>query len=294
MQLIWVGDSFPSKEKNNKNNNYQLDSSRTTDSISYLYNPDETPQKEEMENSTISKLNDNNYFKDEENRTLIDNLKEQKIKNNHNNIYFKKRLSIILCVIYSILFLINVPKIPLKIGEEQKIESLIKNDFNKKINILINQFIFSNECENKCGTTGYLLEFSINKTYLLKWLIGFSYFIIKCICFVYSNNDNINTHYLLDKNKINVIQKISMLFFPLSLFYYDFKNNISYTEVKTERINDKEISFFIMTKKRFSMIDYVEGLIPTLFYFLISINYDNMERIINIFNIRKSKLKKVI
>lgn len=294
MQLIWVGDSFPSKEKNNKNNNYQLDSSRTTDSISYLYNPDETPQKEEMENSTISKLNDNNYFKDEENRTLIDNLKEQKIKNNHNNIYFKKRLSIILCVIYSILFLINVPKIPLKIGEEQKIESLIKNDFNKKINILINQFIFSNECENNCGTTGYLLEFSINKTYLLKWLIGFSYFIIKCICFVYSNNDNINTHYLLDKNKINVIQKISMLFFPLSLFYYDFKNNISYTEVKTERINDKEISFFIMTKKRFSMIDYVEGLIPTLFYFLISINYDNMERIINIFNIRKSKLKKVI
>lgn len=294
MQLIWVGDSFPSKEKNNKNNNYQLDSSRTTDSISYLYNPDETPQKEEMENSTISKLNDNNYFKDEENRTLIDNLKEQKIKNNHNNIFFKKRLSIILCVIYSILFLINVPKIPLKIGEEQKIESLIKNDFNKKINILINQFIFSNECENNCGTTGYLLEFSINKTYLLKWLIGFSYFIIKCICFVYSNNDNINTHYLLDKNKINVIQKISMLFFPLSLFYYDFKNNISYTEVKTERINDKEISFFIMTKKRFSMIDYVEGLIPTLFYFLISINYDNMERIINIFNIRKSKLKKVI
>ena len=159
---------------------------------------------------------------------------------------------------------------------------------------MINQFIFSNECENNCGTTGYLLEFSINKTYLLKWLIGFSYFIIKCICFVYSNNDNINTHYLLDKNKINVIQKISMLFFPLSLFYYDFKNNISYTEVKTERINDKEISFFIMTKKRFSMIDYVEGLIPTLFYFLISINYDNMERIINIFNIRKSKLKKVI
>lgn len=294
MQLIWVGDSFPSKEKNNKNNNYQLDSSRTTDSISYLYNPDEIPQKEEMENSTISKLNDNNYFKDEENRTLIDNLKEQKIKNNHNNIFFKKRLSIILCVIYSILFLINVPKIPLKIGEEQKIESLIKNDFNKKINILINQFIFSNECENNCGTTGYLLEFSINKTYLLKWLIGFSYFIIKCICFVYSNNDNINTHYLLDKNKINVIQKISMLFFPLSLFYYDFKNNISYTELKTERINDKEISFFIMTKKRFSMIDYVEGLIPTLFYFLISINYDNMERIINIFNIRKSKLKKVI
>ena len=294
MQLIWVGDSFPSKEKNNKNNNYQLDSSRTTDSISYLYNPDEIPQKEEMENSTISKLNDNNYFKDEENRTLIDNLKEQKIKNNHNNIFFKKRLSIILCVIYSILFLINVPKIPLKIGEEQKIESLIQNDFNKKINILINQFIFSNECENNCGTTGYLLEFSINKTYLLKWLIGFSYFIIKCICFVYSNNDNINTHYLLDKNKINVIQKISMLFFPLSLFYYDFKNNISYTELKTERINDKEISFFIMTKKRFSMIDYVEGLIPTLFYFLISINYDNMERIINIFNIRKSKLKKVI
>ena len=36
MQLIWVEDSFPQKDKA-KINNYQLDSSRTTDSVSYLY-----------------------------------------------------------------------------------------------------------------------------------------------------------------------------------------------------------------------------------------------------------------
>ena len=290
MQLLWVDDSFPHKEKVN---NYQLDSSRTADSSSYLYNPDESSQKEEKENLNFSSFNEKNNLKDEETRILLDNLKDKKNKNNYDSFTFKKYLSIILCIIYCILFLINNPKIPVKIGEEQNIETLIKNNSNKKINILINQLFFCSETENNRGIKGFLLEFSINKIYLVRWLIGFSYFIVKCICFIYSNNGN-NNNYLLDKTKVNIIQKISMLFFPLCLFYYDYKNNISYSEIKVEKINNKEISFFVMTKKNFSMIDYIEGLIPTLFYFLISIDYDIFLRNINIFNIKRNKMNKVV
>ena len=284
-----MDDSFPQKEKAN---NYQLDSSRTADSSSYVYNPDESIQKEGKENSFFSSFNDKNNLK-EETRILLDNLKEKKIKNNHDNFTFKKYLSIILCIIYCILFLINNPKIPVKIGEEQNIETLIKSNTSTKINILINQFFLCSETENNGGIKGFLLEFSINKIYLVRWLIGFFYFIIKCICFIYSNNDNNSHNYLLDKSKINIIQKISMLFFPLCLFYYDFKNNISYSEIKVEKLNNKEISFFVMTKKNFSMIDYIEVLIPTLFYFLISIDYDFLKNI-NTFNIKRNKMNKVV
>ena len=290
MQLLWVDDSFPQKEKVN---NYQLDSSRTADSSSYLYNPDESSQKEEKENLNFSSFNEKNNLKDEETRILLDNLKDKKTITYHDSFTFKKYLSIILCIIYCILFLINNPKSPVRIGEEQNIETLIKNNTNKKINILINQLFFCNETENNKGIKGFLLEFSINKIYLVRWLIGFSYFIVKCICFIYSNNEN-NNNYLLDKTKVNIIQKISMLFFPLCLFYYDYKNNISYSEIKVEKINNKEISFFVMTKKNFSMIDYIEGLIPTLFYFLISIDYDIFLRNINIFNIKRNKMNKVV
>lgn len=291
MQLLWVDDSFPPKEKVN---NYQLDSSRTADSSSYLYNPDESSQKEEKENLNFSSFNEKNNLKDEETRILLDNLKERKIKNNHDNVHFKKCLSIVLCIIYCILFLINNPKIPVKIGEEQNIETLIKSNTDKKINILINQLFLCSDTENNRGIKGFLLEFSINKIYLVRWLIGFSYFIVKCICFIYSNNENNNNNYLLDKSKVNIIQKFSMLFFPLYLFYYDFKNNISYSEIKVEKINNKEISFFVMTKKNFSSIDYIEGLIPTLFYFLISIDYDNFLKIINTLNIKRNKMNKVV
>ena len=288
MQLIWVEDSFPQKEKTNSNNNYQLDSSRTTDSVSYLYNQDEKPN-EEKETLDFSSFNTN-----DEKRHLIDNLKENKVKNNsNNNISFKKYLSIFLCVIYCLLFLTNNPTIPVKIGEERNIEDLIKDNQNKKINILINQIVFCNASGNSRTSSGFLLEFKINKIYLFRWLIGFSYFFIKCICFIYSNNEN-NSNILLDKHRINLLQKFSMLFFPLFLFYYDYKNNISYSKLKIEKINDKEISFYLMTKKSFSMIDYIEGLIPTLFYFLISIDYDNLNKSINTFKIKTNKEKKVI
>ena len=289
MQLIWVEDSFPQKEKTNSNNNYQLDSSRTTDSVSYLYNQDENQPNEEKETLDFSSFNTN----DEKNH-LIDNLKENKVKNNsNNNISFKKYLSIFLCVIYCLLFLTNNPTIPVKIGEERNIEDLIKDNQNKKINILINQIVFCNASGNSRTSSGFLLEFKINKIYLFRWLIGFSYFFIKCICFIYSNNEN-NSNILLDKHRINLLQKFSMLFFPLFLFYYDYKNNISYSKLKIEKINDKEISFYLMTKKSFSMIDYIEGLIPTLFYFLISIDYDNLNKSINTFKIKTNKEKKVI
>ena len=288
MQLIWVEDSFPQKEKTNSNNNYQLDSSRTTDSVSYLYNQDEKPN-EEKETLDFSSFNTN-----DENIHLIDNLKENKVKNNsNNNISFKKYLSIFLCVIYCLLFLTNNPTIPVKIGEERNIEDLIKDNQNKKINILINQIVFCNASGNSRTSSGFLLEFKINKIYLFRWLIGFSYFFIKCICFIYSNNEN-NSNILLDKHRINFLQKFSMLFFPLFLFYYDYKNNISYSKLKIEKINDKEISFYLMTKKSFSMIDYIEVLIPTLFYFLISIDYDNLNKSINTFKIKTNKEKKVI
>ena len=289
MQLIWVEDSFPQKEKTNSNNNYQLDSSRTTDSVSYLYNQDENQPNEEKETLDFSSFNTN----DEKNH-LIDNLKENKVKNNsNNNISFKKYLSIFLCVIYCLLFLTNNPTIPAKIGEERNIEDLIKDNQNKKINILINQIVFCNASRNSRTSSGFLLEFKINKIYLFRWLIGFSYFFIKCICFIYSNNEN-KSNILLDKHRINLLQKFSMLFFPLFLFYYDYKNNISYSKLKIEKINDKEISFYLMTKKSFSMIDYIEGLIPTLFYFLISIDYNNLNKSINTFKIKTNKEKKVI
>ena len=289
MQLIWVEDSFPQKEKTNNNNNYQLDSSRTTDSVSYLYNQDENQPNEEKETLDFSSFNTN-----DEKRHLIDNLKENEVKNNsNNNISFKKYLSIFLCVIYCLLFLTNNPTIPAKIGEERNIEDLIKNNPNKKINILINQIVFCKESGNSRTSSGFLLEFKINKIYLFRWLIGFSYFFIKCICFIYSNNEN-NSNILLDKHRINLLQKFSMLFFPLFLFYYDYKNNISYSKLKIEKINDKEISFYLMTKKSFSMIDYIEGLIPTLFYFLISIDYNNLNKSINTFKIKTNKEKKVI
>ena len=49
-----------------------------------------------------------------------------------------------------------------------------------------------------------------------------------------------------------------MIFFPLSLFYFDFKNNIAYTEIKFEKIDNIIISYYAMKIKQLKPIDYIE------------------------------------
>ena len=78
------------------------------------------------------------------------------------------------------------------------------------------------------------------------------------------------------------------------MFYYDLKNNLSFTEIYLKHIDDKTVSFYIMKKKHFSLIDYVEGLIPTIFTFLINIDYNNLQRIIYTYIYKKEKEKKII
>ena len=305
MKLIWIDKNFPS---NDKISSYQLDSSRTTDSISNLNNKEEIIKNEEKEISDFSNTKNNETDNKEETLNLLKNLKVEKISNSINLINFKKILSLVLCAIYLTLFLTNIPKIPVKIGDEQKIDVLIKYSMNKNINILINNLNFlcnknraynneglqqNNEIKN-CETTGYLFEFSNNKIFIFRWIIGFSYFVVKCIIFIYSKNKTDNINSLIDERKISYVQKISMLIFPLSLFYFDLQNNIYFTEITQEHIYNKSISFFIKKEKRFSTIDYIEGLIPTIFSFLISIDYKNLENIINNIFIKKKKLNKLV
>ena len=189
----------------------------------------------------------------------------------------------------------TIPKNAEKIGEEQNINILTQINGTKKIDILINSINFIVSGDKYLESSGFLLEFRTNKIYIFRWSIGFFYFIIKCICFVYSKSDNDNnSNNILDKKRINIIRKISMIFFPLSLFYYDFKNNISYTEIKVEKIGDKIISYYAMTIKRFAAIDYIEGLILTFLHFLISIDYDNLQKNINAYIIKRMKPDKLI
>ena len=198
---------------------------------------------------------------------------------------FKLRISLILCTIYLVLFLINIPKCPIKTGEEKNINSFINTNKTQNLHILINNHRFSfykNESNNVVKNTnnelyGYLLEFKIDKIYITRWIIGFLYFVIRNFCFVYSDTEKKNNNFLFWKNT-DTINKFSCLIFPLFLFYYDIKNNnFSFINIKVEHIMNKEIYYYIMTNKHSSMNDYIEGIIPTLFYFLISIIYNGME-----------------
>ena len=288
MEIIGIDDVLPSKDKNIV---YQIDTSRTADSLSHIYQ-DEILPKEDNENNEIILINNKD---DDEYRELITKLNNRKIQIYYDTFSFKKRLSIALCTIYYILFLITIPKNAEKIGEEQNINILTQINGTKKIDILINSINFIVSGDKYLESSGFLLEFRTNKMYIFRWSIGFFYFIIKCICFVYSKNDNDNnSNNIFDKKRINIIRKISMIFFPLSLFYYDFKNNISYTEIKVEKIGDKIISYYAMTIKRFTAIDYIEGLILTFLHFLISIDYDNLQKNINAYIIKRMKPDKLI
>ena len=290
MQLLSVD------KKNQILDKTQTDSSKAKDSFSNIYNQDEISKIKEKGVSEMSPRKTKENNNNEEMLNLVKNLKKNKNEINISMITFKKRLSLALCGIYLFLFLISIPKIPIKIGEEQKIDLLINNNNNTHINILINELpsLFdenkTNDNNSPYETKGYLIEFINNKTFVIRWIIGFIYFVLKCFYFIYSNNNNA----LMDEKKIGYASKISLLIFPLIMFYYDLKNNLSFTEIYLKHMDDKTVSFYIMKEKRFSFIDYVEGLIPTIFTFLINIDYNNLQRIINTYIYKKEKQKKII
>ena len=297
-----------------KNLNYSLDSSRTAESVSELYTSDMTPLKEEIEKEEKTNLEYSSFNKENESFNIkIDNpdynIPNQKNENNHYFL-FKLQISIALSVIYFLLFIVNMPKTPVIIGEGKNIKCLIKNNTSENIKILLDDFNFYNELNSidrdnvenedvdkiKNGTnyelSGYLLELKTDKKFIIRWIIGYIYFLVRIICFLFDEDIN---NMFFDKNKISFIQKLSCLLFPLWIFYYDIRNNIEYTKIKTEFVNNKTISYYILTTKIFSMIDYVEGIIPTLFYFLISIINSGMEqKFRGLIGSNKNKIKKML
>lgn len=310
--------------KSDKNMNFSLDSSRTADSVSNLYNSDTTPLKAEMDIDEIKNLEITSSMNYDDNiidvklngqQNQIDN---EKKKNKYQYFKFKMQISVIFSGVYLLLFLLSLPKTPVKIGDEKNLRLLTKTNNTQKINILINNFKFSfdNENENKTHfgnnsnlneTTelnqlkakknnnneffGYILDFKIDNRHVIRWLIGFLCFIVRSACFTFSEEE-IKIKFL-NKNRISFIQKLSCLVFPLWVFYYDINNNESYTKIKDEFINNKSVAYYILTKKQFSMFDYVEGIIPTLFYFLMSIVYKGMEESVAGYFRYKKKVRKL-
>ena len=310
--------------KSDKNMNFSLDSSRTADSVSNLYNSDTTPLKAEMDIDEIKNLEITSSMNYDDNiidvklngqQNQIDN---EKKKNKYQYFKFKMQISVIFSGVYLLLFLLSLPKTPVKIGDEKNLRLLTKTNNTQKINILINnfQFSFDNENENKTHfgnnsnlneTTelnqlkakknnnneffGYILDFKIDNRHVIRWLIGFLCFIVRSACFTFSEEE-IKIKFL-NKNRISFIQKLSCLVFPLWVFYYDINNNESYTKIKDEFINNKSVAYYILTKKQFSMFDYVEGIIPTLFYFLMSIVYKGMEESVAGYFRYKKKVRKL-
>jgi hypothetical protein len=301
--------------------NFSLDSSRTADSVSNLYNSDTTPLKAEMDIDEIKNLEITSSLNYEDNIVDVkingqkNQVDDEKKNNKHQYFMFKMQISIIFSGIYLLLFLLSLPKTAVKVGDEKNLKLLIKTNNTQNINILINnfQFFFDDENENKNhfdnnsninGTeklnkkknnnyefSGYILNFKVDNRHVMRWIIGFICFIIRCACFTFSEED-IKVKFL-NKNRISFIQKLSCLVFPLWVFYYDINNNETYTKIKDEFINNKEISYYIMTKKQYSMHDYVEGIIPTLFYFLMSIVYRGMEEYFAGYFRYKKKMRKL-
>ena len=107
MKLIWDDKTFL---KNEKESNYQLDSSRTTDSISNVISQNEIPKGEEKENFDFlpSKYKEKN---NNEETFFLQNDFDEKNQISILIINFKKYFSFVLCTIYLILFLISIPKI---------------------------------------------------------------------------------------------------------------------------------------------------------------------------------------
>ena len=130
-----------------KNLNFSLDSSRTVDSISELYNSDTIPLKTEIEleqntnTQNIFPSNDDNSFNIKINQTE-NTKKDNYSKENKKFFLFKLEISIALGIIYLILFLISMPRRPVKISEEKNLKLLINNNTSENINILLNNFKF--------------------------------------------------------------------------------------------------------------------------------------------------------
>ena len=307
--------------KSDKNMNFSLDSSRTADSVSNLYNSDTTPLKAEMDIDEIKNLEITSSLNYEDNIVDVkingqkNQVDDEKKNNKHQYFMFKMQISIIFSGIYLLLFLLSLPKTAVKVGDEKNLKILIKTNDTQNIKILINnfQFFFNDENENKNQFdnnsninetkelnkkknnnhefSGYILNFKVDNKHVIRWIIGFICFIIRCACFTFSEEE-IKVKFL-NKNRISFIQKLSCLVFPLWVFYYDINNNESYTKIKDEFINNKSITYYIMTKKQFSMHDYVEGIIPTLFYFLMSIVYRGMEEYFAGYFRYKKKMRKL-
>ena len=307
--------------KSDKNMNFSLDSSRTADSVSNLYNSDTTPLKAEMDIDEIKNLEITSSLNYEDNIVDVkingqkNQVDDEKKNNKHQYFMFKMQISIIFSGIYLLLFLLSLPKTGVKVGDEKNLKILAKTNSTQNINILINnfQFFFNDENENKNQFdnnsninetkelnkkknnnhefSGYILNFKVDNRHVMRWIIGFICFIIRCACFTFSEEE-IKVKFL-NKNRISFIQKLSCLVFPLWVFYYDINNNESYTKIKDEFINNKSITYYIMTKKQFSMHDYVEGIIPTLFYFLMSIVYRGMEENVAGYFRYKKKMRKL-
>ena len=307
--------------KSDKNMNFSLDSSRTADSVSNLYNSDTTPLKAEMDIDEIKNLEITSSLNYEDNIVDVkingqkNQIDDEKKNNKHQYFMFKMQISIIFSGIYLLLFLLSLPKTAVKVGDEKNLKLLIKTNNTENLKILINnfQFFFDDENENKnhfdnssninetkesnkkknnnYEFSGYILNFKVDNRHVMRWIIGFICFIIRCACFTFSEEE-IKVKFL-NKNRISFIQKLSCLVFPLWVFYYDINNNESYTKIKDEFINNKSITYYIMTKKQFSMHDYVEGIIPTLFYFLMSIVYRGMEEYFAGYFRYKKKMRKL-
>lgn len=145
--------------KSDKNMNFSLDSSRTADSVSNLYNSDTTPLKAEMDIDEVknleitSSLNYDDNIVDVKINGQQNQIDDGKKNNKHQYFKFKMQMSVIFSVIYLLLFLLSLPKTAVKVGDEKNLKILAKTNSTQNINILINNFQFSfddeNENENK-------------------------------------------------------------------------------------------------------------------------------------------------
>ena len=268
--------------------------------IKLIYKPTKEfpliPKKNELMN-----MNDNMENENEK--------EEINLINKTQFISFKMIISSILIFIYIFLFFLYIPKKPVIVGPEQKISELIRLNTDKSLNILINSFdaflnqvVFYNNNKNSkisygknLDLKGNFLQFQIDKKFILRWLIGFLYFIIRNLCFIYSSkkfNGN-----LIQRKRIEISQSLSCLLFPLLVFFYDLNYNKKFQMIKSNIINGVTVNFFIEFAKKYEKYEYIENIIPTVSFFIFSLISDGFEQTVgnylrtkvNIFSFKRNK-----